>query len=88
MPTPFQHPGPPFVPDGNPVSHEHSLQQSPARTAQAANAASNNIGIIIGAASGGLLLGVLVTAGVAYHASNRPRRIASPPLYPIAHTQP
>ena len=54
--------------------------------AQAANAASNNIGIIIGAASGGLLLGVLVTAGIAYQAATRPRRIASPPLYPSTHT--
>jgi hypothetical protein len=27
-----------------------------------------------------------VTAGLAYHASNRPRRIASPPLYPASHT--
>jgi hypothetical protein len=54
--------------------------------ANAANAASNNIGIIVGAASGGLLFGVLVTAGIAYHAANRPRRIASPPLYPSSHT--
>jgi hypothetical protein len=28
----------------------------------------------------------LVTAGVAYHTANRPRRIASPPLYPTSHT--
>jgi len=54
--------------------------------ANAANAASNNIGIIIGAASGGLLFGVLITAGLAYHTATRPRRIASPPLYPTSHT--
>ena len=54
--------------------------------AQAANAASNNLGIIIGAASGGLLFGVLVTAGIAYHTATRPRRIASPALYPASHT--
>ena len=47
--------------------------------AQAANAASNSIGIIIGAASGGLLFGVLVTAGIAYHTATRPRRIANIP---------
>jgi len=47
--------------------------------ANAANAASNNIGIIVGAASGGLLFGVLVTAGLAYHTATRPRRIANAP---------
>jgi hypothetical protein len=40
----------------------------------------------VGAASGGLLLGVLVSAGFAHYAANRPRRIASPPLYPASHT--
>ena len=55
-------------------------------SANAANAASNNIGIIVGAATGGALIGVIGTMLVAYHMANRPRRIASPPLYPIAHT--
>ena len=54
--------------------------------ANAANAASNNIGIIVGAASGGLLFGVMITAVFAHYSANRPRRIASPPLYPTSHT--
>jgi hypothetical protein len=55
-------------------------------SANAAAAASNNIGIIVGSATGGALLGVIVTLVVVYHMSNRPRRIASPPLFPMSET--
>jgi hypothetical protein len=54
--------------------------------AAAANAATNNIGIIVGSATGGALLGVIATILVSYHMANRPRRIASPPLYPTPQT--
>jgi hypothetical protein len=57
-----------------------------ANAAAAASAASNSIGIIVGSATGGALLGVIGTLLVAYHMANRPRRIASPPLFPVAHT--
>jgi hypothetical protein len=55
-------------------------------SANAAAAASNNIGIIVGSATGGALIGVLATILISYHLANRPRRIASPPLFPVAHT--
>jgi hypothetical protein len=42
--------------------------------------------MIVGSATGGALLGVIGTLLVAYHVANRPRRIASPPLFPVAHT--
>jgi hypothetical protein len=57
-----------------------------ANAANAANTASNNIGIIVGSATGGALLGMIATILVSYHMANRPRRIASPPLYPASHT--
>jgi hypothetical protein len=55
-------------------------------SANAAAAASNNIGIIVGAASGGLLFGVVVTILVSYQMTKRPSRIASPPLFPLSDT--
>jgi hypothetical protein len=40
----------------------------------------------VGSATGGALIGVLATILISYHMANRPRRIASPPLFPVAHT--